>query len=198
MQLPPPFRNAAPDDAPALAELVNFAGEGLPLHLWERMAEPGETAWDVGRHRARREDGSFSWRNGVVAEEGGDVMACLIGYPLPEQPEPIDHARMPPMFVPLQELENLAPGTWYVNVLATYPEHRGHGFGTWLLRLADELAAAGGRNDLSVIVSDANAGARRLYARCGYAQRAARAMVKEGWGGAGEEWLLLVKEERAR
>ena len=22
---------------------------------------------------------------------------------------------------PLQELENLAPGTWYVNVLATYP-----------------------------------------------------------------------------
>ena len=31
------------------------------------------------------------------------------------------------MFVPLQELENLAPGTWYVNVLAVRPEFRGLG-----------------------------------------------------------------------
>jgi hypothetical protein len=37
---------------------------------------------------------------------------------------------MPAMFVPLQELENLAPGTWYVNVLAAYPEHRSQGHGT--------------------------------------------------------------------
>ena len=41
------------------------------------------------------------------------------------------------MFVPLQELENLAPGTWYVNVLAAYPEHRGQGYGTALLAVAE-------------------------------------------------------------
>jgi GNAT superfamily N-acetyltransferase len=69
----------------------------------------------------------------VVLEEGGRVAACLIGYPLPDEPEPIDYERMPAMFVPLQELENLAPGTWYVNVLAAYPECRGQGYGTRLL-----------------------------------------------------------------
>ena len=192
--LEPPFRHATPDDAHALAELTDFAGDGLPLYLWERMAEPGETAWDVGRRRARREEGSFSYRNAIVAEEAGRVVACLIGYPLPDRPEPVDLAQTPPMFVPLQELENLAPGTWYVNVLATYPEHRVRGLGTRMLATAERFAAAGGGLDgLSIIVSDANTGARRLYERCGYAERAARAMVKEGWDGPGKDWLLLAK-----
>jgi ribosomal protein S18 acetylase RimI-like enzyme len=200
----PPFRHATLGDAHALAELINFAGEGLPLYLWERMAEPGETAWDVGRRRARREEGSFSYRNAIVAEEAGRIVACLIGYPLPDEPEPIDLAQTPPLFVPLQELENLAPGTWYVNVLATYPEHRGLGHGTRLLQLAEALAAGGGRTGLSIIVSDANAGARRLYRRCGYVERASRPMVKDGWENMGTGWVLLVKEpapppgERAR
>ena len=79
-----------PDDAKALAELINFAGEGLPLYLWDRMAEPGETAWDVGRRRARRDVGGFSWRNATVSEQEGSVAACLIGYLLPEAAPPID------------------------------------------------------------------------------------------------------------
>ena len=54
MTLDPPFRRAAIEDAPILAELVNYAGDGLPLHLWSKMAAPGESAWDVGRRRAAR------------------------------------------------------------------------------------------------------------------------------------------------
>jgi ribosomal protein S18 acetylase RimI-like enzyme len=197
VQLEPPFRRATPDDAHALAELIDIAGEGLPSYLWGRMAEPGEGVWDVGRRRARREEGSFSYRNAVVLEEEGRVVACLVGYPLPDEPEPIDLAQTPPMFVPLQELENLAPGTWYVNVLATYPGHRGRGHGTRLLGLAEELAAAAGSRGLSIIVSDANAGARRLYGRCGYRLAAERAMVKDGWANAGVDWLLLLKPRSA-
>ena len=37
-----PFRAARIEDAPELAELVNYAGEGLPLYLWGEMAEDGE------------------------------------------------------------------------------------------------------------------------------------------------------------
>ena len=33
------FRQATKDDAMALAELINFAGEGMPYYLWEGMAE---------------------------------------------------------------------------------------------------------------------------------------------------------------
>ena len=35
--------------------------------------------------------------------------------------------------------------------------------------------------------------ARRLYERCGYRERARRAMVKEKWQHPGMEWVLLVK-----
>ena len=34
IELDPPYRRATPEDAGALAELINFAGEGLPLYLW--------------------------------------------------------------------------------------------------------------------------------------------------------------------
>jgi ribosomal protein S18 acetylase RimI-like enzyme len=194
-ELEAPFRYATPDDAPALAELINFAGEGLPLYLWTKMAEHGESAWEVGRRRALREAGSFSYRNAVVAEVDGRTVSSLVGYPLPDAPEPIDYDQMPPMFVPLQELENLAPRTWYVNVLATYPLCRGQGYGTRLLGIAERLAAATGRTGLSIIVSDANAGARRLFERCGCRELAKRPMLKERWENPGENWLLLVKDQ---
>jgi ribosomal protein S18 acetylase RimI-like enzyme len=188
----PPFRRAAPEDAKALAELIDFAGQGLPTYLWAKMAEPGETVWEVGQRRARRDEGSFSWRNAVMLEEGGEAVATLMGYLLPEAAEPIP-ADLPAIFVPLQELENEASGTWYVNVLATYPQHRGRGHGTALLALAERLAAEVGGRGLSIIVSNGNPGALRLYERCGYRRVAERPIVKEGWQGPGTAWLLLTK-----
>jgi ribosomal protein S18 acetylase RimI-like enzyme len=49
---------------------------------------------------------------------------------------------------------------------------------------------------MSIIVSDANAGARRLYQRLGYQEIAERRMVKYAWENPGQNWVLLVKEER--
>lgn len=186
------LRPARREDAEVLATLVNFAGEGLPLYLWSRLADPGQSPWDVGRQRAEREEGSFSFRNATIAQWGAAAAGALIGYPIPERPEPIP-PDMPAMFVPLQELENLAPATWYVNVLAVLPEHRGKGLGTKLLALADDTGRRLGAHGMSVIVSDANAGARRLYERCGYAEAARRTMIKEEWQNDGREWVLLTK-----
>jgi ribosomal protein S18 acetylase RimI-like enzyme len=104
--------------------------------------------------------------------------------------------QIPPIFAALQELENQAPGTWYVNILATYPEHRGKGLATRLLGAAERLAAETRRTGLSLIVVDANAEARRLYARFGFRDAASRPMVKDGWEGRGEYWLLLTKPLR--
>ncbi|MEO1247215.1 MAG: GNAT family N-acetyltransferase [Pseudomonadota bacterium] len=188
-----PHRAATPDDATALAELVNMAGEGAPLHLWQGLAEDGQSAWDVGRARALRDEGGFSYRNAVVREENGRVVAALIGYPLAAEPVPVgdDTAAM---FVPLQELENLAPSTWYVNVLATYPEHRDRGYGAALLTIADRIAADGQLRGLSIIVSDGNPGARRLYERAGYRETASRPMVKDDLKNPGENWVLLIRK----
>jgi ribosomal protein S18 acetylase RimI-like enzyme len=97
------------------------------------------------------------------------------------------------MFVPLQELENAAPGTWYVNVLAVLLAHRNQGLGSELLRFADETGRGLGLRGMSVMVSNANLGARRLYEKHGYGALDRRKMIKEGWSNEGEQWMLLTK-----
>lgn len=194
LSLDAPYRRATPRDAGELAELVDIAGEGMPTYLWTQMAAAGESVWDVGRRRALRESGGFSYRNAVVREAEGRAVAALVGYRLDDAPEPANYDDMPGMFVPLQELEDLVPGTWYVNVLATYPEHRGRGFGSELLAVAERLAAETHSKGLSIIVSDANTGARRLYERTGYFEVASRPMVKDAWENPGENWVLLRKD----
>ncbi len=193
INLNPPYRYATRNDALPMAELINIAGEGMPLYLWTNMAEPGVSPWDIGLQRATRESGSFSYRNTIVREDSGNVVAALMGYPLADSPDPVDYDEMPPMFVPLQQLEDLVAGTWYVNVLAAYPDCRGKGYGTDLLAIAEQLAVETGRSGLSIIVSDANGGARRLYERSGYVEIATRPMIKESWETAGENWVLLEK-----
>lgn len=188
-----PFRQATPDDAQDLAEFVNMAGEGLALYLWEQMATAGESAWDVGCSRAKRDSGAFSYRNAILRLVGDDAVACLIGYPLEDAPAPADYSEMPPMFVPLQQLEDMVPGTWYINVLATKQAHRGHGYGNELLALAEGIATSLGKHGLSLIVADTNLGARRLYSNLGYQEVAQRAMVKERWVHPGTHWVLMTK-----
>ncbi|MGE5768362.1 MAG: GNAT family N-acetyltransferase, partial [Bacteroidota bacterium] len=158
------FRPAERADAAVLAELVNYAGEGIPLYLWEQMKELGETAWDAGRRRAARDEGAFSYRNAVVIECEGEAAGALIGYGIADEPEAIPDD-FPAMFRPLQELENLAPGTWYVNVLAVLPAFRNRGLGRRLLERAEEAGRTERRRGMSLIVADANAGAVRLYQR---------------------------------
>lgn len=186
------LRPATPDDATALAELFDLAGDGLPLHLWAGMAERGEAALEVGRRRAQRDTGAFSWRNATVIEAEGAVVASLIGYALPDISQPPD-PELPAMFRPLDELERLASGTWYVNALAAYPQWRGQGLGTRLLAHAGELAMATGPHGTSIIVADTNEGARRLYERTGHVERARRMAMNEDWKGAVREWVLLVR-----
>ena len=187
------FREARQDDAGVLAELVNLAGEGMPLQLWETMREPGETAWDVARRRAARDDGGISWRNAVIAEVDGEIAGALIGYPRPPMPEPVDYAAMPSMFTPLQELETLAPNTWYVNILAVFPAFRGRGLGARLMTMAEDIAAREGKPGLSVIVSDASTNAKQLYLTCGYRQAAMRPKAWDAGHIEGESWILLTK-----
>lgn len=187
--LDPPFRLAGPEDGPVLARLVDFAGEGLPAYLWSELARDGEDPWRIGAERQAQKAAASKV---VVADAGGGVVAAMTGYATPAEPEPIP-TDMPAIFVPLQELEALAPATWYVNVLATLAEHRGRGWGSRLLDLAERVARAEALDAMSIIVADANLRAMDLYRRSGYREAARRAMVKGGWQNSGRAWVLLVK-----
>src|SRR4029077_18015505 len=106
-----PFRRATPADVAELAELVEFASEGLALCLWTQLAGRGGDPWDVGRSRVSGE-GGISYRNALIAELSGHTIGAQMGYPLGDKAEPIGPA-LPALLVPLHELMNMAPDTWY-------------------------------------------------------------------------------------
>ena len=88
----PKFRPATKADAAALAVLVDIAGEGLPAHLWSTLRAPGQSILEMGRERAAREEGGFSYRNARVAEVNGEVAASLVGYRL-DDPYELERSR---------------------------------------------------------------------------------------------------------
>ena len=188
----PTLRPAEPDDAPLLVRYIGWAGEGVPELVWASMAEAGETAQSVGLARARREEGSFSYRNSWILEGAGPV-GGLVGYPLPTEPVEIG-PDFPAPFIPLQELENLAPGHWYVNVLAVEPMERGRGHGSLMLGRAEDIAREAHCNGMAIIAFASNPGAVRLYERVGYTEIARRTFSLDGWPHSGTDAVLLRKD----
>jgi ribosomal protein S18 acetylase RimI-like enzyme len=183
------IRPAEPEDAEDLARLINLASEGMSLYLWQQSAPEGQDPWEYGRERACDPAVGFNWRNSVVATLDGVVAGSVVFYALPEEPQPIA-ADVPEMFIPILELENLAPNTVYINVLAVYPEYRGRGIGRALMEHVE--AEASGR-DLSLIVENANDVARSLYHSFGFVTEASRPIVDGGWVPSGDAYCLMVR-----
>jgi GNAT superfamily N-acetyltransferase len=193
------IRAATPADATHLACFVDIASHGLALCLWETLRRPEETLFEVGRSRALRGDGSFSYRNSHIAEIDGVVAGSLVGYRIADVPDRTyrtagdkDAPPLPAFVEPLVDLEAMVPGHWYVNILATYPEHRGHGIGKAPLSHAEGLARATDAMGMAVIVASENGGARRLSENVGYREKASRPVVVFP-GFHGGDWLLMTK-----
>jgi ribosomal protein S18 acetylase RimI-like enzyme len=90
-------------------------------------------------------------------------------------------------------LEAQAPGYFYVNVLATYPEYRGQGVASALLAHADTLGRAAATKGMAIIVASENTRARRLYEHAGYRETARRPLVAYPGFSRGGDWVLLLK-----
>jgi ribosomal protein S18 acetylase RimI-like enzyme len=188
------LRAARKDDAENLARLIDIAGEGFGMYLWSLAAKPGESALEIGKRRAQ--EGGFSYRHATIAEVDGEVAALLLGYRLADPYQLGDLSKLPDMVRPLIELEAEAPGSWYVNALAAFPEYRGQGIGTRLLIEAERLAGDVGAPGLSLIVADQNARAKGLYLRTGYRAAGRRRLVPfPGYTHSGD-WVLMTKRLR--
>jgi ribosomal protein S18 acetylase RimI-like enzyme len=191
------IREARATDAEHLVRFINMAADDLPLHFWRRSVGPDGDPWAYGRDRAARDTGNFSFRNAWLAEQDGEVAACLLGYAAETEPAPID-PNTPPIFVPLLELEALAPGSWYLNVLATYAPFRGRGLGSALLAKAEAVAREAGHETISLIAEDTHLDALRLYQAKGYQEVARRPVVKGDWQVDAKEWILFTKTVAAK
>ena len=161
------LRPATPEDAIALAKLIDIAGEGIPSWLWSQSASADHSPLQIGTERAARETGGFSFKNATVACVQDDVAGMLLGYPIDQAPDD-NPDKLPLPIAPFVALEKQSVGTWYVNALAVFPQHRGLGIGSQLLRQAEVKTRLSDLRTLSIQVYAQNVGAVRLYQRHGY------------------------------
>ena len=187
--LSPPLRPFHPDDASTVARLNDMASGGLLFSTWATAAGTAGDPWEQGR--LQQIDQMNSGWVMIVLDQGKGVEAVLMGQAHPEDPVATDG--VDPVWVPLIELENLVPGSWVLNVIATLPECRGRGHGALLIEQAEALARKGGHSKLALVVSDANADAIRLYHRTGFSEVSRRPIEKGDWDGPGDDWVLMVK-----
>ncbi len=186
-----PLRFADESDAFVLAELVNYAGDGLPLELWRTLAGPQGDPWALGRTRHGERAARGQW---VVVDEG-TVVAALEGYPTPVSDD-FDGHDVPSILEPMIALRAKVPNHFFIDNLAAYPRARGRGLGARLVRYAESVAAEQGLDGVAIALADQNHGALRLYDRLGYREEARVEMEKGGWESPSTHWVLLVKKAK--
>ena len=189
------FRQARESDALDLACLIDCASRGLALWLWSTLRAAGQSSIEVGRHRIRTLIASpLHYAAFTVAEIDGAVAGALTGRLIPLRYERGDSAELPDVYAPLLELEAVAAGSWYLNVVAVYPEFRGQGLGSALLRKAEEIARLADAPQISLIVEEANAGALKLYLHSGFREWKRRPFIPFPGSTDRGDWILLRKD----
>ena len=182
------------DDAAQLAVLVDIASHGMASAMWREMSESGVPPAQIGRERATREVGGFSYRHAHIVELGGEIAGCSVSYWMERANS--DLSDVPPRVRELVELELQVPDHWYVNVLAVYPEYRGKGLGSQLLEHADSLGRDANSSGMAIIVASGNQGARRLYDRHGYRFLDQRQATPYPGGPSKQAWVLMAKPNK--
>ena len=185
------IRAATVDDCRHIAELAQMAGDNIPGHFWADSQQPGQSLIDAGAEQARTETANFSYRNTTLACEAERVAAMVLAYRLPDTADNDENPEDLPEFVrPMVELEQCVPGSYYVNMLATYPEYRGRGMGSALMQAVQEQAIANDCSLISIEVFALNEGALRLYQGLGFEIVDRRPIIASDYHPADEVLLL--------
>ncbi|MCV6822950.1 MULTISPECIES: GNAT family N-acetyltransferase [Halocynthiibacter] len=172
-----------------MARPNDMASGGLLFNIWAKASGKGGDPWELGR--LQQLDQVDSGWVVIVLDQGDGVEAVLMGQPHPTEPVPTDG--VDPIWVPLVELENMVPGCWCLNVIATLPEYRGRGHAALLMQQAEKLAREGHHASIALAVANNNTGAIRLYQKWGFSELARRPMTNGDWDGPEENWVLMVK-----
>jgi len=171
------IRKAVKSDVKDIARLALIAGEGIPAYFWAQSAAAGQQLEDVGASNLLSENNNFSYRNVHVAVIDDNVAAMILAYRLPDADNAEDLDELPEFIRPLVELEQCVPSSFYINMIATYPQYRNMSIGTKLMGIVDKAAKDAGCTLSSIEVFDQNEGALRLYQQLGYEIIQKRAVV---------------------
>ncbi len=172
-----------------IAELYRISSDGVADYIWSKIAKRGEDVLDVGQRRYEQEDSVFSYRNCSMVEWKGKTAGMIIAFPMEIDYE---YVESDPVLVPYSKLEE--PDSYYICGMAVFPEYRGRGIGTQLLMLAEKHACEHGLPKLSLIVFEQNEGAKRLYERSGYCEKAHEPVVPHRLIHFDGRAVLMVKD----
>lgn len=181
------IRKATAEDATFVLEMSEVAGHDFLPHYFQQVLPDGQDLRGFMLSRVKNPDGKMSYTKCLIAKVDGVCVGMINLDPIAESPEPID-PDLPPMFLPLAELEASVPGALIIEFLATVPEAHGKGVGAALIDTAKGQAGSGG---VALVVSDNNTAARGLYKKAGFLEAGRRPIVKQGWETTGTKWILM-------
>ncbi len=188
------IRRATPAQGEHIARLALLAGDGIPAYFWNQIKQENETVIDTGARKVMAGDNNFSYKNAHVAFYGENVAGLMLGYPLHNIPTNEEINQAPEFIRPLLMMDRKVPGTFYINMLATYPEYRSRGIGRALMEHAEEVAKSMDIDELSLQVFNENARALEFYYRLDYRKIAELPVVPHDCYPYKDKVYLLKKE----
>lgn len=184
------FRPALQSECRIVANLYSTASDGVADYIWSQLAGADEDMLEIGARRYAREDSQFSYKNCTMAEFNGKVVGMMVAYPMGDNPQSV--ADVDPVLRPYAILEQ--PGSYYICGVAVYPQYRNHGVGSRFIDIAQRNAHVWGLAQLSLIVFEQNADAKRLYDRNGFYEIARQPVVPHPLIRHTGNALLMVKD----
>ncbi len=185
----PYLRPATPNDADSIAKLAIEAGEGLPASIWKGMARSSDTPMSVGVRLAKKDHGTFSWANAVVAEVDGEIAGMMISHITAETAEPFSEETHPTLR-PILSLENQALETRFISLIATFSDFHGQRVAKHLAKFAYDHK---GKCGLSAVVTDNNEAGLNFYQELGFELTANAPVISTNWDTDSQRWHLLTK-----
>ncbi|MCR4667422.1 MAG: GNAT family N-acetyltransferase [Desulfovibrio sp.] len=164
------FRLASPEDASLLAKIVITVSGGVVEALLDGLL-PAVSGEQVLTMVLRDASSHYSYKNCVLAEQGGEIVGLLFAYPASFQ-------KIPPLMKTMIPAKRLQP---LIDILTAHVEHslhintfwvdaqlRGSGLSDSLMEYAGDLARDMNLSKIGLFAWRDNARALAFYARHGF------------------------------
>ena len=143
------IRRATPGDSLACARLLVMASHGMAEAVFRDLIPGQPTEQIIATRRIEPEGRSSSYTNWWVVEgDHSEIAGGMNAYALKENVRPAREELLTDERIrilrPMIELDAEAAGTFFINILAVFPEYRHAGLGRRLIALAVQKAREAG------------------------------------------------------